>query len=214
MCVCACKFYLFTHLCQPETASCCPTLLLPWWTPFGLQQVHRCCCVDVFAHVCNLLETKVCVCACACSCMQCMLACQCPPRQGQMFVLQFVCIQLHCALVRVSVHNITTSLCFPRCTCPCDQVLTQMWVEGCDDSQRWWEEEVLVLFQSCWLSSRWLSPSPSLVSFHLSSNHFSFKHSLKYKILHHNQLQIDSVNYTSLNKQVVSWCATNPLCHQ
>lgn len=43
--------YLCTHLCQPETASCCPTLLLPWWTPLGLQQAHRCVRVCVFSCV-------------------------------------------------------------------------------------------------------------------------------------------------------------------
>lgn len=39
------KCYLPTHLCQEQPASCCPTLLLPWWTPFGLQPVHRCVCL-------------------------------------------------------------------------------------------------------------------------------------------------------------------------
>lgn len=30
VCVCTRTCYLFTHLCQPQTPCCCPTLLLPW----------------------------------------------------------------------------------------------------------------------------------------------------------------------------------------
>lgn len=46
---------LSVHTPVSEPASCCPTLLLPWWTPFGLQQVLRCVCLFMcatFAFVC------------------------------------------------------------------------------------------------------------------------------------------------------------------
>lgn len=51
VCVCTCTCYLFTHLCQPQTPCCCPTLLLPWWTPLAYSK----CTLCVSFYVCNFL---------------------------------------------------------------------------------------------------------------------------------------------------------------
>lgn len=164
MCVCVrtCKRDLLTHLCQPATASCCPTLLLPWWTPFGLQQVHRFVCVCVSPHVCYFLFC---------------------------FELMHVHFCMH-VCVEVSVHIFRCEcVCFlfVKCarstwTCLCQPVFYRVHLssaikqwDSCGSrgvmTQLWWEEVVLVLFPSDCLLSGFLSLS--LSGSYIFSHYFS-----------------------------------------
>lgn len=120
MCVCVCalaKCYLFTHLCQSETVSCCPTLLLPWWTPFGLLRAHGC------------------VCACVCLFMCATSWCAFNER----------CVHPCLFLWPFGAHACVAGCVPPGARVLCNQTRSQMWSRGVM-SQRQWEEEVLVLF--------------------------------------------------------------------
>lgn len=128
---------LSVHAPVWEMASCCPTLLLPWWTQFGLQQVYRCCLSDQL-HV--LLLLNVCVCISACACLHW-------DHCASVQVWAFVCMHVHAQHVRMYfVHSMSVSMSFIGRMCPPQSCIETEVGGGCDDSERWWEEEVLVLF--------------------------------------------------------------------
>lgn len=121
------KCYLPTHLCQPQPASCCPTLLLPWWTPFGLQPVHRC--------VCLLMRGTYC-----CAFNKCVHTNRCARVKDTVHIHRFFCTRAGCQC---------------RSVCPACVFIGFSAIKHPDSCcsrgvtiQRWWEHKFLVLFYS------------------------------------------------------------------
>lgn len=165
---------LSVHTPVSETASCCPTLLLPWWTPFGLQQVHRC----VFVWSCVQLQVlllPISVCAF-------LHGDECAPVQVWAFVRMHVHAQ-HVHTVRVCVQH----ECQPEFYWAHVSSAIKLW-ERCG-RRVWWLREmvggrgpcpVLVSLSSSCFSLPLLSSFQPLLKF-ASWNAYA-KHGLKYKI--------------------------------
>lgn len=137
-CVCARASVICSHTCVSQRLypaaplSCCHgELPLAYSKCIGVCVCLFMCASSCFAfsecmHVC--METSVHSCRHKCFC-------------------DHLCLHMHLEYMRMCFCAARVSACvLLGARVLCDQASRQMWEQGRDDSQRWWEEEVLVLF--------------------------------------------------------------------
>lgn len=149
VCVCARASVICSHTCVSQRLhpaaplSCCHgELPLAYSKCIGVcVRLFMCAtsCFVFFVRVCASVRVHVHICMHAWRMQHSLM-------RAQVCLCPFVRLHMHLVYMRMCLCTAWVSACvLLGARVLCDQASRQMWEQGRDDSQRWWEEEVLVL---------------------------------------------------------------------